>query len=162
MGFREIKFSHLRNHLSKFFILRSYLGGISRDLYFHLWNYFCGFFTFKIISVGFHEIDFSPSESFRWIFHLRNRLGGISRDRFFSFGIISVNFSPSESSRWDFTRLIFHLRNHFVITVGYLVYLEPPQDLEFLPFGINHIRYWRHTGRLRTKTLMRPPNIDEA
>jgi hypothetical protein len=40
---------------------------------------------FGIISVGFHEIDFSPSESSRWdftrlIFHLRNHLGGISRD----------------------------------------------------------------------------------
>jgi hypothetical protein len=38
------------------------------------------FFTFGIISVGFHEIYF------------------------FTFGIISVSFLPSESSRWDFMR----------------------------------------------------------
>jgi hypothetical protein len=62
MGFREIKFSHLRNHLSKFF-------------------------TFGVISVGFHEIYI------------------------FTFGIIFVDFSPSKSFPWDFTRSLLHLWN---------------------------------------------------
>jgi hypothetical protein len=81
---------------------------------FSLRNYLCWLFTFGIISVGFHEIDF------------------------FTFGIFSVNFSLSDTSRWDFTRWNVCPSESFqeinfltfgIISVGF-------HEIDFFTFGI--------------------------
>jgi hypothetical protein len=68
------------------------------------------FFTFGIISVGFHEIDFFTI-GIGEFFHIRNHLGGIPRDLFFHLrnhlGGISWDWFFHHRNRW-----IFHLRNH--------------------------------------------------
>jgi hypothetical protein len=66
------------------------------------------FLPFVIISVGFHEIDFSPSESFRWIFYpSESSRWDFTRLTFSPSESFQWIFYPSESSRWDFTRLTF-------------------------------------------------------
>jgi hypothetical protein len=59
-----IKNFHLRNHFGEFFTFGIISVGF-HEINFHLQNHFGKFVNFGTISVGCHEIDFSPSESFR-------------------------------------------------------------------------------------------------
>jgi TRAP-type C4-dicarboxylate transport system permease large subunit len=96
---------------------------------FVLRNYFRQLF----IMTGFQETDFSPSESFRWIFTLQNHLG----EFFFTIGIISTGFHEIWFVSSELSRVKF-LYSGIILAGFHEIWFLPSKlsRVKFLYFGI--------------------------